>query len=80
MTGPVGCPVGEPPDGSNEMARVEPGLISSPRLLGVDFQPGTLDAITPSERGLPPCGMIQSFADRWPTSRAVGTVVICLLD
>src|SRR5476649_24884 len=54
---PVGWPVGEPPWGSRLIASVEPG---SGILAASDSSVGEASLISPSERGLPPAGMVHS--------------------
>src|SRR5476651_2637641 len=54
---PVGWPVGEPPCGSRLIASVEPG---SGILDASDNWVGEASLNNPSERGLPPAGMVHS--------------------
>ena len=54
ITGPVGCPVGEPPGGSSETASVVSGVIWPTRSGGITSLIGWPGCTKPSERGRPP--------------------------
>src|SRR6185312_1489934 len=80
MTGPVGCPVGEPPGGSTDTASM---AVAAIRASNVAFNGSTLvapGANTPTEIGDCPAGISQSWVLR-PLGMAVlaaGTRMTCL--
>src|SRR6516164_8778909 len=64
MTGPVGCPVGEPPGGSSETARLASRLAWSAKVAGMAIWVGRSEGKTPSGSGLPPGGISHSSGTR----------------
>lgn len=66
-TGPVGEPVGEPPRGSMEIAKVAFAFARGLNSGGIGMVAGLLGSISPIGRGFPSSGISQSSA-----ARAVG--------